>query len=466
MIKTRAGKLTSLQPESLEQRLFLTANAQLVLDANAEDVGVNPSFVTAFKEEIYFAANVGDTPEAEIWKSDGTVGGTQFVATLGFGQVVRMEAFQDQLLIVIEIAGDHRDSTTGLFATDGTQQGTVELVRTLDAANPFSESLSSIVISGNHAHVRAGAFVDNTRENFHTVYSIDATANVVQQDNIFAPASSQDLLKLPLLPDSDEVDLAAFATYHPNLSEGLLAPATRPAPPTLVNDRLFFAASGTDTGKELWELDRTGVSQLVVDLHPGTDSSSPTQLTEHNGHLFFLANNEQGKGVWVLPSGSSSPQRLADADGATKLTSTEDAVLFTNAFEEPDSLQVSHTDSSFDVSIVGTIPADHDNLNWFKESLVYTRPTDNGQVLERLTEDGLTTVEIGDTPDEFLIQDSILFFTSSTTSGRELWTFDGTEATEIDTPFRSGSITTDFEITNYFSTVTTELAPNGSAVLG
>ncbi len=74
---------------------------------------------------------------------------------------------------------------------------------------------------------------------------------------------------------------------------------------TVVNNTLFFRADNGVNGFELWKHNSTsGGTELVTDINTvGADlslSSQPTELTNVNGILFFLATNEAaGQELWT-----------------------------------------------------------------------------------------------------------------------------------------------------------------------
>src|SRR5882762_10015486 len=74
-----------------------------------------------------------------------------------------------------------------------------------------------------------------------------------------------------------------------NQTSDFLAPSAS----TLVGNFAYFAGqSSASDGQELWKTDGTAASTVLVkDINPGLSSSSPTQLTNVNGTLYFLAND-------------------------------------------------------------------------------------------------------------------------------------------------------------------------------
>src|SRR5262249_27563073 len=69
---------------------------------------------------------------------------------------------------------------------------------------------------------------------------------------------------------------------------------------TNVNGTLFFTASDGSHGQELWKSDGTAAGTVLVkDINPGSNGSNPTSLTNVNGTLFFTANDgSHGQELW------------------------------------------------------------------------------------------------------------------------------------------------------------------------
>jgi ELWxxDGT repeat protein len=66
-------------------------------------------------------------------------------------------------------------------------------------------------------------------------------------------------------------------------------------PLAAVGDRVFFAGNDGVHGLELWVTDGTALgTRMVVDLHPGWESSFPALLTEASGQLFFTSSGAEG----------------------------------------------------------------------------------------------------------------------------------------------------------------------------
>ena len=86
---------------------------------------------------------------------------------------------------------------------------------------------------------------------------------------------------------------------------------------TEFNDRLYFSADDSETGKELWVSDGTSEgTTLLKDIKSGSSSSFPRNLTVFGDRLYFSADDgENGRQLWVsdgttegtIPVGADNP---------------------------------------------------------------------------------------------------------------------------------------------------------------
>ena len=85
--------------------------------------------------------------------------------------------------------------------------------------------------------------------------------------------------------------------------------------PLVVGEDLFFAADDGVHGIELWKVDgeTKGVS-MVKDIRPGADSSTPSDLTEFRGELFFTIGEEE---LWRSDGTESGTVMVKNLDDNT-----------------------------------------------------------------------------------------------------------------------------------------------------
>lgn len=102
----------------------------------------------------------------------------------------------------------------------------------------------------------------------------------------------------------------------------------QPGTATGYNGLVYFAASSSVSGRELWKSDGTPAgTALVLDINPGTAGSDPTSMTACAGYLYFSADDGlHGRRLWKT-DGTPSGTRLArDAATGTLIANPENLV--------------------------------------------------------------------------------------------------------------------------------------------
>ena len=91
-------------------------------------------------------------------------------------------------------------------------------------------------------------------------------------------------------------------SYRDGAGQGHYAGSSASSPTNLtnVNGTLYFKANDGVNGIELWKSDGTAAGTVMVkDIYAGASSSSPTNLTNVNGQLIFSADNGvNGTELW------------------------------------------------------------------------------------------------------------------------------------------------------------------------
>lgn len=104
-----------------------------------------------------------------------------------------------------------------------------------------------------------------------------------------------------------------------------------------VNGILFFRASGSNGGSELWKSDGTVAgTALVADIQGGSESSTPYELVNVNGVLFFSANDgTHGHELWKSDGTTAGTVLVKDILGGSEgsrprsLTNVNGTLFFT-----------------------------------------------------------------------------------------------------------------------------------------
>ena len=223
-----------------------------------ENKGSFPDTFTLFNEEIFFIASSYRGESQSIWKTDGTSEGTVLVYRPCEGKYSwspqYLTVFNDELYF--QGGGCERSGQGELWKTDGTSQGTV-LIK--DINENTSSHPSRFVATNNQLYFTAN---DGSGYDF---WKTDGT----KEGTLPAPSSED------------------YAYYYDLAS---------------INEDLYFQGrSNGVTG--LWKTNGTNEGTFG----PYTDSSgqhvptSPTLLTEFDGHLYFVAETENTyMGLWRL----------------------------------------------------------------------------------------------------------------------------------------------------------------------
>ena len=306
---------------------------------------------------------------AELWRSDGTAAGTWLVADIWPGGTGSnpgsLAALGSELLFSAEQPGVGRE----LWKTDGTADGT-ELVRDI------------------HAGVDLASFPESFFEFNDELYFI--AADTVTADGIISSHMYKtDGTEQGTVRVADERLTIRFTDELPNVFE--------------FKDHLYFGGI-SDLGA--WELYRTdgtpGNSELVLDL-AGAFSSSPTDLIEFKGQLYFAANDDSGRQLWRTNG------EVGESNETVRLTSVANEAV--GAF--PTELTIYNNELFFNA---------HDGVTFQVWRLGGDQP------------ETVTSFEPNDNSFEtskFLVASDTLFFRGAGNEGLELWTATLDEAPQL-----------------------------------
>ncbi|MCB9007918.1 MAG: hypothetical protein H6656_11220 [Ardenticatenaceae bacterium] len=350
--------------------------------SNGSEFDSEPLFMTVYKNELYFRAT-NTLTGTELWKSDGTEAGTVLVKNIyledGMGAAESSDPygfveFNGELFFVAK--DSTTDTANGLWKTDGTEAGTVRV------GNVFVHNYgySSPVIFGNAMYFNGSLDKFNDKE----LWKSDGTA-------------SGTVLVKDINPD--------FFGPTPSSSD--------PKFLTVVNDTLFFVASGSIGNEELWKSDGTEVGTVLVkDIRSGADPSFPDRLVNMNGILYFRASDsmENSYELWRSDGTEAGTYMVKDINPQTNYAGFPAPILPGGYFKLP----VMNSELYF-------YGAELTNGN----ELWKSDGTEVGTVLVKDIFPGLDSSN----PLWFVTGGATLYFTADDgVNGIELWQSDGTNA--------------------------------------
>ena len=348
-----------LRLEPLEGRLLLSdgtgASTVLVKDINPGSASSYPRNLTNLNGTLLFAATDGTT--ARLQRSNGTAAGTVLVKDVVVSFFLR-ELPQSNGNVFF--SGDDGPTGFELWKSDGTAAGTV-LVKDIYPGNTPSGPNASD--PGDMTDVNGTLFFTaNDGTHGRELWKSDGTAaGTVLVKDINPGSGGSDRYGFLMANVNGTVFFRASADGTANgmglwKSDGstagtvLVKKTFVAGGMTNVNGTLFFAGDDGRNGTELWKSDGTASgTKMVKDIYSGSttscscgyycqhktctttpNSSSPGDLTNLNGTLFFTANDgPQSRGLWksdgtaagtalvknTSPPGPNSAQYMRNVNG-------------------------------------------------------------------------------------------------------------------------------------------------------
>jgi ELWxxDGT repeat protein len=311
--------------DALEPRRHLTVTAGAVLPVGESSSSTAQPFDTAgpqaavVGDDVYFAQSDSSFGYEALWIRDGATRETRRVSSFGglgrFTPVVNTLFFTEGDVLwktggtsagttqltsswgepVVQLAGGdgvaYFTTSSGLWRSNGTELGTTRVV---SASSPRDltvvDGLAYFLSNGLWRY--DGATAGTTRLN---------TASGVNADGLLAAAS-----------DGTIYFAASGGLYASDGTAGgtrlVSSVPQNPRDLEAVGNVVYFRASDSTRGEELWRSDGTAVGTgPITDLRPGTNSSSPRQLTAVGERLYFVATGTIG--------GASTGAELWSSDG-------------------------------------------------------------------------------------------------------------------------------------------------------
>jgi ELWxxDGT repeat protein len=279
----------------------------LVKDIRPGTSDAGPFHFTNVNGTLFFTANDG-TRGYELWKSDGTSAGTVIVRDIRSGA---LDSFPDSLTNLdgtLHFGADNGTNGHELWKSNGTSAGTV-LVKDIWAGATSSWAGGFTNLNGTLYFQASDGFVRGSE-----LWKTNGTAagTVLVKDIAVGSSDSSPWGFI-------HVDGALYFQATDGLSgvelwksDGTAAGTVRvkdiysgvgSSNPTVfkdMNGTLFFQASDGFHGAELWKSDGTDAGTVLVkDIAPGGSDSYPYYATDVNSTLFFQARNASSGGeLW------------------------------------------------------------------------------------------------------------------------------------------------------------------------
>jgi ELWxxDGT repeat protein len=311
--------------------------------------GSFPYGFTALGSEVFFVADDGVHGE-ELWKTDGTTGGTTLVKDIAPGTVLdsspggaspRSSSISDFNVINDKLVFRANDGTSGyeLWESDGTTEGT-QLLKDIapDAASGSPESALTL-FNGEYYFL-----ANNSRELWKTDGTADGTVlvetfsdsdddgsgsygamAVLGDELLFAPDDGVDGVELWKTDGSPDGAVLVKETIDGTSNAFGLSGAA-----AALDGKLYFVASDGRRGPELWKTDGTANgTSLVKEIVPGSNGSNPQNPITFNGAVYFSALNANfDRNLWKTDGTAGGTVVLKDVVNPRGFAAVDDSLYF------------------------------------------------------------------------------------------------------------------------------------------
>ena len=272
-----------------------TAGTQFLKDINVGVNGSDPSNFTTIGAITFFRADDG-VNGTELWKTDGTIAGTVLVKDInissGSGSYPNYFRAMGNILY---FSADDGVNGTELWKSDGTPGGTTLVMDINSTGSSYPEPIQ---IMGNFLY-----FVADNGTNGYELWKTDGTnTNMVADINVGTGSG------YPQVTGSSVLGVFMYFRAD-NGSGGMLFKTDgitiTPLGVQMYNsefavsgNKLYFAATDATNGEELWYTDGT-TTALVKDIESGPNDSYPYNLVSSGNSLYFVAyNTNYGEELW------------------------------------------------------------------------------------------------------------------------------------------------------------------------
>jgi ELWxxDGT repeat protein len=259
-----------------------------------------------YKDFVYFLAEVG-TKGSELWKTDGTSGGTQLIKSFDYkklGNANSLMVYKDKLYFIAETIEASKD----IWVSDGTTAGTmVKFKGPIGSVNTFVWGLIE-----NNGYLYYGTSSPSIGTK---VYLTDGTSKILKTLDLTTWQQYPQRLMYfgnKVLFTSDEIDQDSSTSIWVT-NDTFIKPKkligfenkNRKARITLeqsVHNKVYFSVKEEAKDyKTFWVTDGTqGGTKMILDLDPGNNGSNwPRVMAAIDSVLYFSASDQNhGYELW------------------------------------------------------------------------------------------------------------------------------------------------------------------------
>ena len=444
-------------PGSADDGILQGSEVSMIFGACSEETGQvanigsssNPGITKMVEmgDNLYFTADDGIHGN-ELWKTDGTVGGTSMVVDLSPPMCSTCQNMDSD--IVELVAGDSKlffsstvqsagvpDFVRELFVSDGTASGT-QLVMDI-----FDCPLSSGEITFNYEGVNSLLVLPGS------------SFGTAGQDRVVFSAFHCSLTNYvcfgeePWISDGTLAGTREMANIrigdtpmNTQDGQGVLIDDVGSQPRSFFQsgDKVYFTADDNNSGRELWKIDTSRASSgatLVKDINSGSDDSidleTVTEFVKMNENIFFTADNgNNGIELWKTNGFGLGTTMVKDINSGfnnsnpTELTLVDNVLYFTAYDSTTAATELFQSDgTNMGTIILNSAISNPEWLTAVENTLFFSAHNDLTGVNCLWNSDGTSSgtgfVDITVNPQQIISSDDLIYFTH----GNQLLSHDG-----------------------------------------
>ena len=259
---------------------------QVVAVSDFSDNGrsLQRSSMANYNDQLFFSVGIDDTNIRELWQFDGTEIGLVQSGFVGDSEISIDEftEFQGNLYFTAD-RGTHGQE---LYRYDGNE---VTLAADID---PGLNSSSPV---GLHVHNNELFFSAQENGSFNNLWKFDGTnaSRVATFDNPRSSVVTGGSFNNELYFGADDGNSGMELWKYDGSGVAQVADINTgsgdsfPRDFVVAEDRIYFKATTTEFGQEIWQFDQINGASLLVDTNPGSFSSDPGFLTLDDDNLLF-----------------------------------------------------------------------------------------------------------------------------------------------------------------------------------
>lgn len=294
-----------------------------VMVKSFQSINKFPTNLIANGDIVYFNG-IDNTYGSELWTSDGTEAGTRIVKDLNPGSgdanfYVRT-FFNNQLIFAMDY---------NTWVSDGTAEGTRVLIPNV-YATVAREYQSSLYLLGRD-NASGEVYFHQSDATPEGTVALDALGSEMFYTQMIPVTNGKFIFPMRGADLGIELGVSNGAPGNSTLLKDINPGPAESSPRFFaeLNGQVIFMADDGTHGYELWITDGTPEqTKLIRDVKTGTEDANIDNMNILNGKLLFLAGtNDQYRELWTSDATEAGTQMVYDFEGPDVIGKTDDHLV-------------------------------------------------------------------------------------------------------------------------------------------